>query len=266
VRWWRHARAGLIALAIALGVADGCPLPRNGTERRVAEQRMGKDLAGAVAKLERFRTRLLRPVQPAAGLFGLRQRWKLFAGAARRRYRMSIEVRAHGETTWRVVYRPHDDEHELLAGPITYRRVRGAWNPHSTYGARGGYAPFATWIADEIFARDARAEAVRVQMEKVLIGPHGGYRGTGEQVYPRMITRMDREAAHARRTLVRMAMERLVPSAARAARAAATSAATKATTTTPAITNTTTSTSTTTTTSTGSAPSGAGPRGSEGEE
>lgn len=196
MRTWRHLRAGLIGLAIVLGVADGCPLPRNASERRIADQRLGEPLAAATFRLEGARRWLLRPVQPAAALFGLRQRWKLFAGAARRRYRMSIEVRA-GAEPWRLIYRPHDDEHDWLADAIAYRRVRGAWNPHSTYGARGGYQPFASWIADEIFARDPRATAVRVQMEKILIGHHGDYHATGEQVYPLVITRGERETAHA---------------------------------------------------------------------
>lgn len=192
---WPHVRAALIALAIALGLADGCPSPRNGAERKIADQRLGKDVAAAVARVEGARAWALRPVAPAAELFGLRQRWKLFAGASRKRYRMAIEVRAAGEP-WRLVFRPHDDEHDLLAAQIAYRRVRGAWNPHTTYGARGGYGPFAAWIADEIFARDPRAAAVRVQMERIVIGRHGGYRGTGEQVYPIVITRGERETAH----------------------------------------------------------------------
>lgn len=198
MRTWRDVRAVLIALAIGLGMLDGCPLPRNGTERKIADQRLGPDLAGVVLRLERTRDRLLRPVRPASDLFGLRQRWKLFAGAARHRYRMSIEVRATGETTWRLVYRPHDDAHDLLANQIAYRRVRGAWNPHSTYGARGGYPIFARWVADQIFARDPAAGAVRVQMETIEIGGHGDYRGTGEQAYPIIVTRDERAAARRR--------------------------------------------------------------------
>ncbi|HVV85239.1 MAG TPA: hypothetical protein VHE35_19390 [Kofleriaceae bacterium] len=196
---WRHLRAGLIALALALGLVDGCPLPRNGTERKIADQRMGHELASAVARLERAREWILRPVQPASELFGLRQRWKLFAGAARHRFRMSIEVRAAGQTSWRLVYRPHDDDHDFLDAAIAYRRVRGSWNPHSTYGARGGYPVFAGWIADEIFARDPTAAAVRVRMEKIEIGPHGGYVGTGEQAYPLEVTRDERNAERRQR-------------------------------------------------------------------
>jgi hypothetical protein len=195
VRYWRELRAGLITLAIGLGLLDGCPLPRNGTERKLARQRLGTELADAVAELESTRTRLLEPVLPAADLFRLRQRWKLFSGAARRRYRMSIEVRAQGEP-WRLLYRPHDDDHDFFAGAIAYRRVRGAWNPHSTYGARGGYSVFAGWIADEVFARDPRAAEVRIAMEKILIEPRGGYHATGEQSMPLVLRRRDRELAH----------------------------------------------------------------------
>ena len=192
---WRHIRAALIALAIALGLVDGCPGPRHGSERRIAEQRLGPALASVVARFERTRARVLEPIRPAADLFGLRQRWKLFSGASRKRFRMAIEVRAGGGA-WRLLYRPHDDDHAYRAGQIAYRRMRGAWNPHSTYGARGGYAIFARWIADRIFAEDAAADAVRVRMERIAIGPHGGYAGTGEQAYELVVTRAERAAAH----------------------------------------------------------------------
>lgn len=196
---WRQIRAGLIALAIVLGVLDGCPLPRTGTERKLARQRLGASLADTVAELEQTRDRLLRPLRPASDLLGLRQRWKLFAGAARARYRMAIETRLQGETTWRLRYRPHDDEHDFLAAQIAYRRVRGAWNPHSTYGARGGYPIFAGWVADELFARDPFIFEVRVQMERILIGPRGDYRVTGELAYPIVLRRADRAAARRQR-------------------------------------------------------------------
>ena len=192
MRYWRQLRAGLIALAILLGLIDGCPMPRNGTERKLARQRLGPDLAGAVVRLEHVRDRILRPLRPATDLFALRQRWKLFAGAARKRYRMTIEVRNQGETTWRLIYQPHDDDHDFLGAQIGYRRVRGSWNPHTTYGARGGYPIFAAWITDEVFARDPRAAEVRVQMDKIVIGPHGGYTVTGEQAFPLSLTRDQR--------------------------------------------------------------------------
>jgi hypothetical protein len=195
VRYWRELRAGLITLAIGLGLLDGCPLPRNGKERTIARQRLGAGLADTVAELEATRTWLLEPVRPAAELFGLRQRWKLFSGAARRRYRMAIESRA-GDGPWRLWYRPHDDDHAFRADAIAYRRVRGAWNPHSTFGARGGYSVFAAWIADEVFAADPDATEVRVVMEKILIGPHGDYYATGEQAYPLSFKRQARELAH----------------------------------------------------------------------
>ena len=198
MRRWRDLRAGLIGLAIVLGLVDGCPVPRNGREQRVADQRLGRSVSRVVARLERVRARVLEPIAPAAELFGLRQRWKLFAGAARRRFRMTIEVRGPGEP-WRLVYRPHDEAHDTLAAQITYRRVRGAWNPHTTYGARGGYAPFAGWIADELFARDPRLDAVRVQMERILIGPRGDYTPTGEVAYPIVLTRADRALARRER-------------------------------------------------------------------
>jgi hypothetical protein len=182
-RYGREVRAGLIGLAIALGLLDGCPIP-NASERPAMERRVGPRTVAAVDALDGVRQVLLRPFRPLAELAGLRQRWKLFAGASRLRFRMSVEARTSLTTdAWQLIYRPLDDEHDRFAGPIEYRRVRGAWNPSTSRGPRSGYAAFVTWIAGAIFDRDPAVVEVRVRMEKIEIGLHGGIRATGEHVY-----------------------------------------------------------------------------------
>jgi len=182
-RAWPPIRAGLIAVVVAVGLLDGCPIPSAG-ERPTMERRVPGAMVGAIDELDRVRQVLLRPFRPIGALAGLRQRWKLFSGASRHRFRMWIETRG-GEpgATWQLRYRPLDDDHAWFADQLEYRRVRGAWNPSTSHGPRGGYGPFVTWVAGELFARDAAVVEVRVRMEKVEIGPHGGIRATGEFVH-----------------------------------------------------------------------------------
>jgi hypothetical protein len=67
--------------------------------------------------------------------------------------------------------------------------MRGAWNPHSTRGPRGGYQSFVTWVGRRVLAAYPRYTEVRVQHERIRIGPRGGYTGTGEMSYPVMVRR-----------------------------------------------------------------------------
>lgn len=183
-RYWREIRAGLVALVIAVGLLDGCPIPSR-AERPVMKRRLSPGMVAAVDQLDEVRRELLRPFRKIGELAGLRQRWKLFSGASRNRFRMHIEARRDPSSAdWELLYRPLDDEHDFMHEQLEYRRVRGAWNPSTSYGPRGGYGPFATWIANRVFALDPGYVEVRIQMEKMKIGPHGGITGTGEMVHP----------------------------------------------------------------------------------
>jgi hypothetical protein len=180
----------LIALAMVVGLLDGLPIPA-GAERQVMEKRLSPGMVAMVDRIDRIRQKLLTPFRPVGETFKLRQRWKLFSGAADRRYRMRIEVRRDDSAEWELIYRVLDDEHAFLAAPIEYRRVRGAWNPHTTSGTRGGYPAFVGWVAGRVFARMPDVAEVRVVQERIVIAPHGGYRGTGELVYGRQVRRAD---------------------------------------------------------------------------
>lgn len=195
---WPKLRAGLITLAIVIALLDGCPMPQSAKERKVMERQLGPTAAGLVVDLDELRRDLLRPLRPAIDNAKLYQRWKLFAGAPKRRFRMWIDARA-ADGTWTTVYRVLDDDADLLADPLGYRRVRGAWNPRTGDGPRGSYRSFVTWVAGQVFDRDPAAVAVRVRMEKVLIGPRGGFAGTGEFVYEETRQRQDLRRREVRR-------------------------------------------------------------------
>ena len=181
MRRWPHVRAGLVALAMVVGLADGCPLP---TSTRAAEP-----LQGPVRLIKDVRYAALTPFRPLGELLRLRQRWKLFPTAQRDQVRMWIETRDTATRAWSVVYRPQDDENTRMANPLEYRRIRAAWNPGSK-GARTGYGPFVEWLAAELFAADPSIDQVRVRMEAIVLEPeHGRFVGSGIFTHPKVVKR-----------------------------------------------------------------------------
>ena len=165
VRRWAHVRAGLVTLAIAVGLADGCPLP--------ASSQAPPALREPVRAIKTVRRAALTPFRPLGELLRLRQRWKLFPTAKRDQVRMWVEARDATSRTWSLLYRPGDDEHAVLRDRVEYRRLRAAWNPGSR-GARASYGPFVEWLAGELFAADAAIDRVRVRMEVIELEPEAG--------------------------------------------------------------------------------------------
>lgn len=174
---WPKIRAGLIALAIFVGLLEGCPVPN-----KEQEQHMPDAVVSTLHALDDTRVDLLRPFKWIGDLSFVHQRWKLFAGANKKRYRMSVD--ALGPDGWVTLYRPLDDEHTFMEDQLAYRRMRGSWAPRGLQGPRGAYQHFVRWIAREVFASDPRWTEVRVQMEEVRIGDSGDWHGTGKFVYP----------------------------------------------------------------------------------
>lgn len=166
VRQWPTVRAVLVTLAIGVGLADGCPLPPVGQAHESVRE--------PVRAVKTVRRVALTPFRPLGELLRLRQRWKLFPTARRDQVRMWIEARDRATQTWGLVYRPHDDEHDVMADRLEYRRLRAAWNPGSR-GERNAYGPFVKWLAGELFERDAGIDRVRVQMEAIELRPAQGH-------------------------------------------------------------------------------------------
>jgi len=166
---WPAARAALIALAIALGVIDGCPIP----ERRYAPAWAH----GAIDRGESARSTLRWPVAWIGRDLDVTQRWTLFRGASRRRFRLYVE----GRTTagaWQLFHRAGDPDHAAYEDLLAYRRVRGTYSP-SGQNPRSQYRAFATWMALRLLDDHPELAAGRVRMERIAIG-EGEYTPTGE--------------------------------------------------------------------------------------
>lgn len=171
-RTWPHVRAGLVALAILVGLIDGCPIPPAKSVR--------PEWADDIKAWARTRRLVMTPFKPVGELFRLRQTWKLFPTAKLQQHRMWVEARKTGtKDDWELLYRPHDPDHALHADRIEYRRLRGVWNP-GTKGTRSGYGPFVEWLAGEIFQARSDVDRVRVRQEKITIDPgEGGFVPSG---------------------------------------------------------------------------------------
>jgi hypothetical protein len=171
---WPRARAALITLALALGLVAGLPLP--GDPHLAA---LPAWYARLVPGLRRAQELVLTPLRPVSDALVLTQRWNLFAGAKTRRYWLSLEGRETASGHWRLLYRPHDPEHDADGDALEYRRVRGAWNPRGQ-GPQPGYAAFVSFEARRLLALHPELGAVRARIEEIEILPRGaGFRGTG---------------------------------------------------------------------------------------
>ncbi|MBX3156526.1 MAG: hypothetical protein KF773_11040 [Deltaproteobacteria bacterium] len=156
---WPAARASLIALAIAFGLLDGCPLPEG---------------AGSA---ERARRWLLQPVDGVKRDLELTQRWTLFRKASTRRFRMVVDG-LDRRGAWQLLYRAGDDEHDAYGDMLAYRRMRGTYNPRGQL-ERGQYRRFARWMAQRVLADHPELVVARVRMERIEIRD-GTYTPTNE--------------------------------------------------------------------------------------
>jgi hypothetical protein len=175
-RWWPAVRAALITLAMVIGLADGCPVP----EKKIRD-RMPGGVRSAVETFNDARMSFLKPFKPIGGAAKLYQKWSLFRGASRDRFRLWVEARVGDR--WELLYRALDDDHAWHAGQMEYRRVRGGYNPSNRRGAPGAYQHFATWVADQVFAERADVVEVRVQMEQLRISDDDGATPLGTFTY-----------------------------------------------------------------------------------
>jgi hypothetical protein len=166
-RAWPQVRAGLIALALALGLVDGCPLPD-----RAHERPWNRAIVEVARPVQRA---VLRPFMWIREGVRFTQRWALFDAASRYRFRLEVKgQRADG--TWDLLYRAGDAAHRAYAGDLEDERIRGAWAPYDRPQER--YQDFAHWFARRVLADHPEYGVVRLWFERIEID-RGEVRGTG---------------------------------------------------------------------------------------
>jgi hypothetical protein len=180
VQRWPELRAGLVALALAFGLIDGCPLPRRGHVPSWEQ--------GFVEPLRSVQHVALTPVRWAADHLHIFQRWALYQAPSRDRFRLVIEGRDR-TAAWRPLFIAGDPAHQDDADLIDYTRPRGIFDPAPDVPSQ--YAAFADWMTARVLARHPELEAARVSLERVRISdaevsalgefvqPHARYRRGG---------------------------------------------------------------------------------------
>ena len=167
---WPQIRAGLIALAIVIGLVDGMPLPsRAGTPEWER---------GFVEPLRSARAAILWPVRGFDSMLRTTQRWALYQAPGQGRWRMWIEGAKAGK--WELVYRSGDPEHTEDAWLLESPHVRGVWDIEGA--AQIELPSFAEWITARVLANHPDFTGARVRMEKLAIS-HDGFVPTGEFEY-----------------------------------------------------------------------------------
>lgn len=167
---WPHLRAGLIALAIGLGLLDGCPLPD-----RAHRRWWNAPIDDAMRPVQR---ELLRPFAWIRRGVRFSQRWALFAGASANRFRLEVKGwRPDG--TWELLYRAGDPEHRAYADELEDERVRGAWAPYDREQER--YRDYARWLSRRVLADHPEYALVRLWFERIVLDG-GEVKGTGAYV------------------------------------------------------------------------------------
>jgi hypothetical protein len=156
----------MIAVAIAFGLIDGCPLPTR--DHTPAWER------GFVEPLREVRDVVETPVAWIRRTLRVTQQWALYQSPSPARFRMWIE----GQTreAWQLVYRAGDADHAEDAALIEHARVWGTWDPTDAPPAE--YAAFSAWITARVLERHPDFVAVRVRMEAIAI-EQGTYTPSG---------------------------------------------------------------------------------------
>jgi hypothetical protein len=138
--------------------------------RHVERPAIRARLIGLTTDLVRLRNGVLAPFQPFFDLTATHQQWGLFITPKRECYRAAVDARRGGE--WVELYRVLELDNDELA-MLRYRRLRAIYNPNLKRGAGAQYPGFVTWLAQRLMGRHPDYDAVRVRMQRVLIGDPG---------------------------------------------------------------------------------------------
>lgn len=166
-RRWPQVRAGLIALAILIGLVDGCPLPD-----RAHTQAWNKPLVEVARPAQHV---VMRPFVWIREGLRFSQRWGLFTRAPRDRFRLEVKGQK-ADGTWELLYRAGDPAYRAYADDLEDERVRGAWAPSDRPQER--YPEFSRWFARRVLADHPEYKVVRTWFERVVL-EGGVVRGTG---------------------------------------------------------------------------------------
>ena len=173
---WPEVRAGLIALAIALGLVEGCPIPPRG-ETPEWER-------GFVEPIRSVQRAVLTPVAWIGPALHITQRWALFQASDPDRFR--FEIQGQDAAGWHLIFRASDPDHDAYEDLIRYRRVLGPFDPNK--GPQDAYTRAGQWLGRRILADQPALLAVRLRFERVML-EDGEVHGSGIYDFPLVVVR-----------------------------------------------------------------------------
>lgn len=167
------ARAIVIALVLMLSVLQAMSGKAIKTaELMPVERSLGAGVSSAIRESSRAWVRarkfLISPFERLFDELGMGQRWRLFTVRGRFTYRIQVEAMGVDQS-WRLLYRAHDVDALGLSPELTYRRLRGIFDPHNKDDANAQYDAFVKWLSKRVLDVHPEFVGLRVSMERLKL-------------------------------------------------------------------------------------------------
>jgi hypothetical protein len=167
-------RAIVLPFVLLIAVLQALPGKAARTAELMPLQRaLGWEVATAVRESSRAFVRMrklaLSPFERVIDGLGMGQRWRLFTVRGRFTYRIVIEAMTEQDQQWQLLYRAHDVDVLGLSPELTYRRLRGIFDPHNKENANAQYDAFVRWVSKRVLDRHPEYVGMRVSMERLKL-------------------------------------------------------------------------------------------------
>ncbi|HEX5661166.1 MAG TPA: hypothetical protein VFX59_28440 [Polyangiales bacterium] len=167
-------RSIAIGFVLVLSVLQALPGKAVKTAELMPLRRaLGAEVSDAVRETSRFLVRMralaLSPFDRLYDELGLGQRWRLFTVRGRFTYRINIEALTEHDQAWKLLYRAHDVDVLGLSPELTYRRLRGIFDPHNKEDANAQYDAFVHWVSKRVLDVHPEYVGLRISMERLKL-------------------------------------------------------------------------------------------------
>jgi hypothetical protein len=167
-------RAIVVTFVLVLSVLQALPGKALKTAELMPLRRaLGAEVSDAVRDTSRFlvyvRKQILSPFDRLYDELGMGQRWRLFTVRGRFTYRIVIEAMTENDQQWQLLYRAHDVDVLGVSAELTYRRLRGIFDPHNKEDANAQYDAFVHWVSGRVLDAHPEYVGLRVSMERLKL-------------------------------------------------------------------------------------------------
>lgn len=152
----RHFVERIVAALEVVGISAG-------------DEDVGRALIAVTRPVIAARNAVVRPIKPLFDFVGMGQRWGLFLQSGRSAYRLQVEGRT-ADGRWTLLYQPHEVDRLGLESLLSFRRMRGLYNPGAKGEPRPQFEGFVDYLATRLFAEHRALLEIRVRMERLRLG------------------------------------------------------------------------------------------------